>query len=183
MVARKQYIRNLLPHEFRRSGVLRILKQIVIKCLYLSTVLIVQHTWNKSGYSIHDSHGWKFSASQHKIAYGHIVIDYHIKDPLIYSLVMATQKNYVLLLRELLCNTLIEGSSLRSHIYDPWFSAKLLHQCRVCIIHRLRLHDHACTSPIWVIIHMIVFILGVISYIYSFYMKFSRLYGPSRDTR
>ena len=143
---------------------MRIFQKIVLHGLKLGRFLIAEHSRHKPGNGIDHDHRGKFPAGQYIISDGHVVRHDFLQYPLIDSLVMAAQKDQLLLLGKFFYHSLVKYLSLRSQVN----TARLFSGCpgkgslchrSVGPVDRLRLDDHTGASAIRVIIHPVVFVI------------------------
>src|SRR5699024_10608666 len=105
------------------------------------------------------------------------------QNPLVHALVMAAQENQILFLRELLRHGLMKDRSLGRHINSPGLTPEPLCHRLPRLIDRLRLHDHAGSAAIRVVVYLAMFISRVIADVDGFQTNGTFFDGPSGNTR
>ena len=165
---------------YLRSCILGIFQQIIMKAFRKCRIIIMQNTRHVSCNSINHHHGRQLTTGQHIIPNGNIVRNDLLKNSLIHTFIVPTQKNNMGFFRQFLCHTLVKGLSLWRYVYHtrfPWYSRCCF--CSFCIrrsfcliiccdqrpvsiIDGLCLHQHACTATIRIIINLSVLFRGKI---------------------
>ncbi len=79
---------------------------------------------------------------------------------------MPAENNYVaVLFRKSLSGSLAKGFALGRHIYGVGLIVKVLGQALICLEYGLRLHNHALTAAVWVVVHTAVLVKGKVTYL------------------
>ena len=99
MITAEKFLRNSTSFKYRRTRILWIFQKVIIKCLIKRTVIMTEYSRNKSCYGIHDGHSGKFTACKNEIPERNLTWIYHLYNTLIYSLVMAAEKDNILIFR------------------------------------------------------------------------------------
>ena len=152
-----------------------------MESLELRGNIIVEHSRHISGDGINHNHRRKLPACQNIVTDGDIIRHNHLKHTLINALIMSAQEYEVILLRKFTAHLMVKALSLRCHVENPDASLHILAYMLICLIDRLRLHDHPGTSAIRVIVHLQMLVRGEIPDIRCTNLYYVVLYRPSDD--
>ena len=171
-----------------RSGILGIFQKAALKGLRFRRFLVFQDAGHHAGNCIDHHHGRKLPSGQHIIPDGNIICNDFLQHPLVNPLIMAAEKDQILLAGKLLGHLLGKNLSLRGHVDDaqtgqlsffircvrnwcaffcPPHGDPLLHG-RTGIVNGLSLHQHARSASVWIIVHLFVFILRIVPDVHRF---------------
>ena len=93
MVAVQQHLRHRKAPVFPGARVLGVFQQPVGKALVLGALVAAKHPRHQPRHRIHQRHGGRFAAGQHKIPKGDFLVHRQVQRPLIHALVMAAQQD------------------------------------------------------------------------------------------
>jgi hypothetical protein len=153
-----------------------------MKRLDLGGLVVAQNSGDETGDAVDHHHGRKLSSRENVISHRQIIRDDQGQSPLVNALIMTAEKHQIFLGSQFLGDLLAEHPALRRHIQYPGPLSQPRAQILIGITHRPRLHDHARTASVWIIIYLSVFISGIIPDIHRIDADKSLFHGPADDT-
>ena len=163
MVAGEQYLWHVVTAKISRSRILRILKQVVRKRLFLRRLLVAEHARYQPSHSIDKSHCRDLATTEYIVAYGYLKRGQLGSNPFVETFVMTGDKQEPFTACQRARHALIKPPALRTEqnyfIDRSALAADIFNGVKDGATH----HHHARAATVWPIIHATMLVLGVIA--------------------
>ena len=157
--------RYLAPLPHVRAGVLRVFEQAVPVALAGEALLIREHAGDKAAHGVCHRHGGDLAAGQDKVAEGDLLVHALFNEALVHALVVAAHEHEMVVVRGKTARAaLVERLALRGHVNDAAaLFARLGAHVVKARLERLRHHHAAPAAAVGVIVHLLLFVFGIVA--------------------
>ena len=163
MVAREQHLRHSQAVPFLRPRILRVFEQSVPVALVREADLITEHARHEARHRVHDAHRRQLAAGQHEVANRNFLIHALVEEPLVDALIVpADQNQRIIVPPELLRLLLLKHRAARREIDRVRGCAQLITDRRPAAVERVALHHRAAPAAIGIVVHLILFVRGIV---------------------
>lgn len=189
MVAREQYIRDLLVFPDARAGEVRCIKQgstgLIAQAegVLLGGVLVSKYARKKPGDGVDEYECREFASTEHIVADAEFQRGEGLDDPLVNAFIVPGNQKNSFFIRQRFDRGLRGSPSLRceqNSLRTPWIHS---FYCQYCVVQWLAHQHHARPAAKGPIIDLVVLVSAPVTNVVNVGLNKSGLMSPSEDAR